>query len=199
MITYSEIRNLQRKEKESTSLQDLGQDFIGELAEYIQDKRKILSKNKEQGNPFSEEMESKARSEMENALRVIDMLFQLREKKIIYQAIMSAKKDVKIYNTSNMLDYEKSLFEQTLKLIKSHRKKISHELSSQEKIKKEEKVSKTKMLRLTGDVNSFVWEGEEYGPFKKEDAVNLSEELADLLIKRGKAEEIKNEDTKKTE
>ena len=31
MITYSEIRNMQRREKESSSIQDLGDDFLKEI------------------------------------------------------------------------------------------------------------------------------------------------------------------------
>ena len=77
MITYSEIRNVQRMEKESNNLQDLGENFLVELSEYINDKKKIILKNKDDSNPFSKEMDDRARSEMENALRVIDMLFQM--------------------------------------------------------------------------------------------------------------------------
>ena len=97
MITYSEIRNVQRMEKESNNLQDLGENFLVELSEYINDKKKIILKNKDDSNPFSKEMDDRARSEMENALRVIDMLFQMREKKrqtIVMIAVRMGNNDV---------------------------------------------------------------------------------------------------------
>ncbi len=192
MITYSEIRNMQRRERETTSLQDIGGDFIEKFSEYLKDKKEIVARNKDESNPFAAEMEKKAREEMENALKVVDSLFQLREKKIIYQAILSAKKDIKIYNTSNMLKQEKELFENVLDIIRKHRKRISQEISSSEKIKKEEKVLKT--IKFNDSIASFVWKEEKYGPYEIGEEVQLPEELAELFIERGKAEEVvKNE------
>jgi DNA replication initiation complex subunit (GINS family) len=200
MITYSEIRNMQRREKESTSIQDLGEEFLVNLGGYIEDKKKIISKNKDDSNPFSKEMEERARAEMENAIRVIDDLFQMREKKIIYQAILSAKKDVRIYNTSNMLEHEKELFESTLELIRKHRKGISQTITSLEKIKKEKEVDKTRLVRFSEDVASFLWKEKQFGPFSKDDLTNLSEDLAGLLVRRGKAVEVvENENTEEKE
>ncbi len=196
MITYSEIRNMQRREKESSSIQDLGDDFLQEISEYLQDKKNIISKNKKDNNPFSKEMEERARVEMENAIRVVDILFQLREKKIIYHAILSAKKEISIHNTSNMLEHEKKLFEKTLDTVKQHRNNVSKAITSAEKVKKGEGVGKTKLVRFLDDVAPFVWNNKSYGPFSKEDMGNLSEELSDLLTKRGKVEEIKDENSK---
>ena len=49
----------------------------------------------------------------------------------------------------------------------------------------------TKMVRFTSSVPKFVGpELEEYGPFEIEDIANFPSEIADVLISRGKSEEI---------
>ena len=51
-----------------------------------------------------------------------------------------------------------------------------------------------KLLRFLSHVSKFVGtELEEYGPFEEEDIANLPTEIADVLIAKGKAEEIKEE------
>ena len=51
-----------------------------------------------------------------------------------------------------------------------------------------------KLVRFMHSVPKFVGpELEEHGPFKEEDIANLPMEIADVLINKGKAEEIKEE------
>ncbi len=50
----------------------------------------------------------------------------------------------------------------------------------------------TKLVRFMGYVPKFVGpELEEYGPFEEEDIANLPAEVADVLISKSRAEEIK--------
>ena len=54
--------------------------------------------------------------------------------------------------------------------------------------------SKTKMVRFVNPVPQFVGkELELYGPFDEDDMANLPEEIADILVKKGRAEEMQND------
>jgi len=198
-LTYTELRKIQRICRDSTGLYELDDDFMGKVSMYLAEKKEIMSKNKDKGNPFSEEMKTKVQEEMKNALKVVNDIFQMREKKVIYRAILSAKKEKPIYDTSRMLEHEKELFNKVVKYLIDYRKKISVQILDAEKVKvkKEENVVvKAKFIRFTEDVPEFVWENEKHGSFEKEDMANLPEELADLLIKREKAVEVsENENT----
>jgi len=57
---------------------------------------------------------------------------------------------------------------------------------------KAEELEKTKLIRFIYSVPRFVGHNlEVYGPFEDDDTANLPEEIADILIKKGRAEEIK--------
>ena len=56
----------------------------------------------------------------------------------------------------------------------------------------ESKQAQTKLVRFLYSVPKFVGqELEEYGPFEEEDIANLPSEIADVLLGKGKVEEIK--------
>ena len=57
---------------------------------------------------------------------------------------------------------------------------------------KEEEPEKTKLIRFIHSVPRFVGRHlEVYGPFEEDDTANLPDEIADILIKKGRTEEIK--------
>ena len=200
-ITYSELRKIQRICRDNTGLYDLGDDFLARVASYVSEKKDMIAKNKDKANPFSEEMRVKVQDELKNALKVVDDIFQTREKKTIYRAILSAKKEKPIYDTTNMLEHEKALFKKMIEYIKCHREKTSDRIMNAEKVKKgNDVVLKTKSVMFLEGIPEFVWNDKKYGPFPQEGVENLPEELANLLVKREKAEEVKkNEDSKKPE
>jgi len=190
MITYSELRKFQRLERENQALQDLGEDFPEKVREFIREKKSMI---KEGEDPFVKEMNERVREELKNALRVIDDIMLTRERKVVAHALLSSKKDKATYNLSNMLEHEKKLFFSVLEAVKRARQEFKDAISSsqagREKVKKETSFGK-KMVRMLEDIPSFTWRGRVYGPFKREDVANLEEELAELLVSRGKAEAL---------
>jgi len=68
------------------------------------------------------------------------------------------------------------------------------ELKTAEETKSEikaEEHEETKLVRFIHSVPRFVGRHlEVYGPFEDDDTANLPEEIADILIKKGRAEEI---------
>ncbi len=190
MITYSELRKFQRLERESQALQDLGEDFLEKVKEFIREKKSMI---KEGEDPFVKEMNERIREELRNALKVIDDIMLTRERKVVVHALLSSKKDKATYNLSNMLEHEKKLFFSVLEAVKRARQEFKDSISSsqekREKVKKETSFGK-KMVRILENIPSFTWRDRTYGPFKREDIANLEEELAELLISRGKAEAL---------
>ena len=73
--------------------------------------------------------------------------------------------------------------EETASIIKTEEKELET---------KAEELEKTKLIRFIYSVPKFVGRHlEVYGPFEEDDTANLPEEIADILIKKGRAEEIK--------
>ncbi|MBU4283890.1 MAG: hypothetical protein KJ968_02175, partial [Nanoarchaeota archaeon] len=70
---------------------------------------------------------------------------------------------------------------------------ISKTEETKPEIKEEaEELEKTKLIRFIYSVPKFLGHHlEVYGPFEEDDTANLPEEIADILIKKGRAEEIK--------
>ncbi len=59
-------------------------------------------------------------------------------------------------------------------------------------VREAEEPEKTKLIRFIYSVPKFLGHQLEiYGPFEEDDTANLPEEIADILIKKGRAEEIK--------
>ena len=71
-------------------------------------------------------------------------------------------------------------------------KERANEKISNEEANKKEETKNTKLVRFLYAVPKFVGkELEEYGPFGEEDIANLPSEIADVLIGKGRVEEIK--------
>jgi DNA replication initiation complex subunit (GINS family) len=68
------------------------------------------------------------------------------------------------------------------------------ETGNEENTEAKKEVNGTKMIRFVNAVPKFVGkELEEYGPFEEEDVANLPAEIANVLIGKGRAEEIEEQ------
>lgn len=181
MITYQEIYDLLRKEKYNESLQELPKNFLSEVASYIEEKKKLLEKDSEL---FSETL-AITRKQLENAITMIKELFAIREKKVLNLAFVAAHTGVSKRDTENLLEHEKELFETVVKKIEENQKLIKKEI---EKNSKKEQNQKNLFIRFEQDVPAFfIEDGKEMGPFFAGEMANLPKEIAEILIKDGKA------------
>lgn len=184
MITYQSIYDLLRKEKYSEELQSLPKSFFKEVAEYIQDKKKIITK---EGDMFSEAI-SKTKKQLDNTLGLIKELMLRRKKKILNLAFLAAETGISKKDFENMLPAEKELFEVVTKEIEKATKNMSNLLNGFN-----EKEFKNKLIRFKSDVKDFMdAEGNVLGPFKKGDLANLPSEISQILMKADKAEAVKS-------
>lgn len=213
MITYQELRKIQAKERDNPEIQEIGEDFIDRIVEYVHAKRNALKEMKEKDSVFSKDSSSEIQYELRNVLSIISDIYDRRQRKILSQVMISLKTD-SLEDISKMLEFEKDIYEKSLSLLKKFRSEFFNkvmnstpapapkpatpapapkpEIPSTETIKKtqDEMIS----LKTTTDVQSFVWEnGRTYGPFLKGDVVKVPKKIADILANSGKAVPVEEE------
>jgi len=209
VITYETLFELLQREKERNDLQKLEPAFFADTINYIKDKKKIIEAKSD--SPFAEEEKRKTERQLENIHKIIKELYERREKKIIVLALDKSRTKSHLIDTSALLKEEKVFFDALVGLFDTYRNVIlnsvlaekipfmedlvikknieKHEFKSAFELKK-----LTKLVRFLNQVPKFVGpELEEYGPFQEEDIANLPKEIAEVLISKGKAQEILEE------
>ncbi|MBI2549070.1 DNA replication complex GINS family protein [Candidatus Woesearchaeota archaeon] len=221
-ITYETLFELSRREKNRLELQKLESNFSEDVANYIAQKKSISS-TVDPNNPFSQEEARKTEGQLENIKQILKDLYDRREKKIVQLAIDASRIDYVPQEMAALLPQEKRLCDQLIALLKASRYQMLlpllqgvqmpeasifpsfpslHQTFFPEKKDAERQEalpvpSSTKMVRFLHGVPQFVGpELEIFGPFLQEDIANLPTRIADLLVKKGRAEEIHEEGEK---
>lgn len=172
-ITFELIRRIQREEQRVPKLTKLPENFYQNISSYLQKKRKLEEKE-----------ERKTALEVKNIERLIEDIFNRRERKILNQALISARTNIP---PENLTEEEKVFFEVLVNSIKERRVNILNTVL--QAVEKEELAS---LIIFKEDVPEFVGSDlKSYGPFKKGDIARLPEENMKVLIERGIAEEFK--------
>jgi len=183
MITYNDIYEALRKEKYSEQLQPLIKDFVKEVSIYLHEKEDISNNEKDL---FSEN-KIKNKKQLENAISIFKELMLRRKKKLLELAFVSAETGVSKRDFENMLHFEKEAFEKIMKAMSEGEKSMERILNGVE----ESIENKNKLIIFKNDIEEFLdLEGNKIGPFKKGDIVNLSQEIANILIVDNKADPV---------
>ncbi len=187
IITFETIYEILRIEKSRNELQKLDNDFFKRVIHYIEEKTLILDSLKEK----QAEIEAKkTEKQIYSFKKMLQELYEKRERKILELALFCSRTHKKPPETKNMLKEEYELFETTLNTLNNSKKQILHILNN----KKTETFKNTILVRLLHSIPKFVSPDEyTYGPFESEDIANLPADIANLLIQKNRAEQIKNE------
>ncbi|MBN1502946.1 hypothetical protein JW930_05360 [Candidatus Woesearchaeota archaeon] len=201
-ITYETIFELARKEKTAQELQHLSNNIFELISNYIRDKIHIY-KNTKDDPKASEGEKEKVKVQLINARKLVKELIERRQTKVVTMAINNSRLKVPGPEAEEtMLPEEKVLYNKTLKNLRHYNKEIllnivnarlpQYENVENQPSAKEPKIKKdTLMIRFTNYVPKFLGEELEiYGPFEPEDVANLPTRIAELLIKKGRAEEM---------
>jgi len=204
VITYETLYEILRREKFRQELQQLSKTFFEDVLKYIQEKQIILESQKSKDSIFSNESE-KTQKQIESIKKILKELYQRRESKIIQLALFSSRLH-KQENITVMLPEEKQLYTTIKDTLNLFRKGVLYNLLSNQipeisinsinttepkTLKAEEKVS-TKLIKFNHPVPKFIGtDSNTYGPFDQEDIGNLPQEVANLLIKTERAQELK--------
>lgn len=204
-ISYETLFDLLKRERERADLQKLDENFFEYLVDFLKEKKQILRKNSLES--FEERRNTER--ELDNIKKLLIDLYGKREKKIISLALDKSRTKSTIVDTSILLKEEKQFFDVLIELFDRYREGIlfnildgnlpffveKKEENKEVEVKenKEDIKKNTKLVRFIHAVPKFVGEElEEYGPFEEEDVANLPIEIADLLIVKDRAEEIKS-------
>lgn len=190
VLTYEEIRNIQRTERLNNELQKIDENFFEVVSKYIKEKMLMLEKAKGEVSRFSDKIKEKVENELSNAKKIMLDLYERREYKVLSYALAFVRTNKEFHDTTKMLSSEEMLYKEIVTTLEKYRTDLLYPLTNGEISSKEKK---TKMMRVTSEIAQFVWgDGKVYGPFEPEDIVNLPNEIADLLIKKEKVMSIDN-------
>jgi len=169
-ITYELIRKIQREEQSQPNLTKLPENFFDSTAKYLQQKRQLAAKD-----------DRKVAIEVKNIERLIEDIFDRRERKLINLAIIAARTGIQ---PENLTAEEKLFFDELTNMLKRRRVKMLSEI-----FKEKETGS---MVVFKVDVPAFVGiDGKTYGPFKSGDIARIPEENMKVFVEKGMAEEFK--------
>ncbi len=195
-ITYEKLFDISRKEKSSEELQKLDKTFFKDLIGYINDKTSIIySKNDE--TVFSKSEKEMTSKQMDNIKKLVNDLYMRREQKIVNLAVMKSRTNSGLIDTSAMLEEEKRFFENLVQVLKDYKQNVvfnvlagnAPKMPGSVKLEKEE--TKKVKIELTDDVPRFIGEEmEAYGPFSQGNTADLPEQIANILINKGRARKI---------
>ncbi|MFP4118147.1 MAG: hypothetical protein ACLFTR_04450 [Candidatus Woesearchaeota archaeon] len=199
-ITYEKLFDISRKEKGSEELQKLDKNFYTDLIGYINDKSSIIH-SKNDNTVFSKSEKEITSKQMENIKKLVNDLYMRREQKIVNLAVMKSRTNSGLIDTSAMLEEEKRFFDNLLEVLKDYKQSVVFQVLSgaapkmpaevQLKHQEKEKEEKKVRIELTDDVPRFIGkEMESYGPFSQGNTADLPEQIANILINKGRAKKI---------
>ena len=180
MITYTDIHEAAGKERYSEQLQLLPKKFVLEVSNYLKEKEQLALK---EDDSFSD-MIAKTKKQLENANTLFKELIIRRRKKILRLVLIASEIGISKQDFENMLDFEKVLFDDFMKCVDKSDKKLNEQLKG-----KSQETLKNGLILFSKDVEELVdLEGKKIGPFEKGQMVNLSKQIANILVEDGKAE-----------
>jgi DNA replication initiation complex subunit (GINS family) len=189
VLTYDELRMIEREERAGGRLCKIEPDFIERFLAYVDEKQRVLDKNDD--NVIAAKVKERTRSELMNAKTSYKNIFEARAHKVFTQAFidirMGANPDL-----IGLLDFEKDFYNKTKTLINDH---LS--ITFKGKVKKEDEIigfndNNNVLVRFIKDFPEFAWNDLTLGPFKTEDVANLPKDVIKLLLSKEVVKEVLN-------
>lgn len=172
-ITFELIRNIQREEIRTPKLTKLPDRFYKNTTAYLERKRSASNR--------------KVALEAKNVERLVEDVFNRRERKLFNMSIIAARTGIM---PDNLTDEEEGFFKAIVATIKQRRDEIIHKVLEKTEIVKDTET----LVVFNEDVPEFMGSDmKSYGPFKKGDISKLPEENMNVMIERGVAKEFKVE------
>ncbi|EFD92933.1 MAG: hypothetical protein BJBARM5_0306 [Candidatus Parvarchaeum acidophilus ARMAN-5] len=189
MITYSEFLRIRRQEQEdSRTITRLTDEMLEEMKEYIAINKNSLDEAKKLGD---EHRIDEINTQIKNAISTLEQILNARMLKIASLAILNVDSE---QAKMNMLSKERILFDNFLRLSKEHKSSIINEIKSIEpkklqKVESDDNDREKVVIKVISDIPKFVWRNDKsYGPFTFPNIIEIDKDVADILIKSGKAE-----------
>jgi DNA replication initiation complex subunit (GINS family) len=189
VLTYDELRVIEREERDKKSLSTLGDGFLDRYYSYVKDKQRVLDKSDD--NLIAKKVKERTKSELFNARNSFKKIFEYRLKKVFDQVMLDLRMGVKP-DFSGLITQEQKFYKEVNKLLLEHFNNLS-----ERKLKKDNASSQVKdsnvLVRFVKDFPEFVWKDKTLGPFKAEDVANLPVDVVKLLFDKEVIQEVLSE------
>jgi len=170
-ITYELIRRIQREEEKQPKLIKLPENFYSNISNYLMQKKRIAAAKTDR----------KETLEVKNAERLIEDIFNRRERKILNHAIINARAGM---GTENLTEEEEKFYSQIVQAIKERRMNILRKILEQSETKEGMVIFKQETPAFVGaDMLN-------YGPFREGDVAKIPEDNKRILLEKGIVEEL---------
>lgn len=217
---YTKLRSLERRERQSPELMNIGDDFFEKALGHIRQLKARLEQER-QKNPSSKKV-LLISDELRNTERIWKSIFERREKKVVQAALSAARGGS--HTPKYLTRQERRFYDRLVALLRENRERIlegetsgdaqpAAASSTDGETRKEadtapppeEKEPETRpadetggaeeqerdvTLRMLQDMPSFVGSDMNNYALEKEDVVVLPEKTAAILVERGAAEQI---------
>ncbi len=205
-LTFETLYDILMREKQREELVPLDPQFFQNVITYLKDKISIWERISKESDVFSLGERDAVEAEIKNTRKVLKDIYERREKKIIGLAINKSRIGHGL-EAEHLLDVEKKFFDAMVGVFDSYRqgilvnvlnmnspsveeKKMVVEIAGE--MKEPERQKETMMIRFIHAVPKFV--GSDlaiYGPFDEDDVATVPKDVAQILITKKRAEEIK--------
>ena len=169
MLNYSDLRDIQKREMESSAIVGLPEDFYGLIAQ-------LLSKKAEEATSNKSLLSIK---EYENIRKIILSIAAKREEKIVLMAVRGEKEG------NGLTSEEKEMLKELSSIIKKSRETVKSAWAS------EETSAESRKIKILKDVSAYRGlDNSVYGPFRAGQEQSLPRAEAEWLLKAGMAETL---------
>lgn len=214
-ITLETLYDILRNEKKREDLQKLEDTFFIDVIGYLKEKKALLDSQAKSTDVFAAGEREKLEYELRSIRRILKEIYEKREKKIIDIALNKSRTGSDIIDTSAMLREEKELYQEFLLNLDGFRRGILLKLLNCEfplvmplkplvsvsasqteellktNIKQETAEHDRTKIRFIRPTPSFVWKDlKKYGPYDSGEETEIYPEVADLLVRKGRAEKV---------
>ena len=197
-ITYEVLFDVLRREKENNELQALDETFYDDVADYIAQKRRNVSKRAGSYDGLDEE---KDKIQLRNILRTVEEIYNIRERKVLNLARTKARATKNLIDTTKILPEERPLFDDAVTMLSDQRDDVLRDMTGKMNDDRDEPDTDAgeegdedlEAVEIQRQLPKFLGSDKNvYGPFEEGQEVSLPSSVAELLVKKGRAERIED-------
>lgn len=177
-LSYELIRSIHRREKDSSELVKIDDDFFDSIPEFVAEEKSKLK-------DIKKNLDDSILRKLNNIRTMLIDIVSWRGKKIINKAILKTKTNED--DIKNMTIEEQKIYYKLVNILYNYQLIVKN--SFEEVI--EEQPKKNIKLKILQDVPKFIGtDMKEYGPFEKDTEIELIESIAKIFIKKDIGKEI---------
>ncbi len=124
VLTYEKLFNILRSEKSDLKIQKLSDSYFQQIVSYLQLKTKSVQSAKSSDLFSNEQVE--AEQQLRNAQRLVQDIYDRREKKVVTLALNKSRSSQSMIDTSSLLVQEQELLYDLVSVLLKYRKNILH-------------------------------------------------------------------------